>query len=131
MVKRRRRKSVNLRGVRRAISRFLVLALLFSQLAMAAYACPLPANAPMVASAPETNCCGGMPSPLCSANCAQGAQAQDRGHPPQFISPAFFVLVSRAAPLVAIGDVSWPAHRARSLPPPGPEPSRLHSRLRI
>src|SRR5690242_9490420 len=125
------RKKAKLCAVRRAISRFLVVALLFSQLAVAAYDCPLPANAPMVAGAPEMDCCGGMPSPLCGANCAQGAQAQDRGHPTQFIAPASWVMVSRAAPLAAMREVSWPAHPARSLPPPGPEPSRLHSRLRI
>jgi len=117
--------------VRRIISRFLVLALLFSQMAMAAYACPLPANAPMVAGAPGMDCCGGMPSPLCGANCAQGAQVQDRGHPPQFIAPTSWVAVSHAAPLVAMRDVSWPTPRAGSLAPPGPGPSRLHSRLRI
>jgi hypothetical protein len=114
---------------------FAAFAVLFTQLAISALACPGPEAVVTPAAAhPDTAHCHQTdtnPSPLCPAHCAQGQQSLDK--PP----------VPAIAPAVLIACVSWPATQAarasqdpmrRSLhpvPPAEPPPTLRNCCLRI
>ena len=118
-------------AVRRILSFLVAAALLFTQVALSAYACSLPAGAPAVASAPEPDCCGGTPSPLCGAHCAEQAQAQERTQATLPVAPPSLAVATLVPALLVTHWAPQPARPALSIPPPGPDPSVLYCRLRI
>ena len=119
---------------RRLVSVAAVAALLFAQLAVAAYACPgdVGASVPAATVQAMPGCEGmGTPAPLCASHCSDGAQS--------FEKPAN----AGVAPAVMVGTIEWhaiapvaPARvaggpRARATPPPGPPLSIRNCCLRI
>ena len=101
---------------------FALLGVLFSQLAIAAYACPLPDGpAAQAMGAPEGGmpCCDeASPAPdgaLCSAHCQQGDQSLDKPAP-----PAPGALPSAVGLRIAVFDAAAPPAG-----PPGALPSLL------
>jgi hypothetical protein len=113
-------------------------ALLFAQVALAAFACPMDFAAEPAAATMEgcPGMDGGAPTPLCSTHCADAAQSVEKP------------VVPYVAPAVLIGEVHWdplhgvasrvpassPRHSpgsTRAIPPPEPPLSVLHCRLRI
>jgi hypothetical protein len=119
--------------MKRMLSRFAVLAMLFSQFALAAYACPMDEPVAAAAIAPaQGDCCDGPEkSPLCAAHCTDGLQAQkptqsvlaDAPLVPLITSqPHFFIVMPSAPPLPVV---------ANAAPPPGPPPAIRNTRLRI
>lgn len=125
------RKPVKLCPVRRYLSVLIALALLFSQLALAAYACPMAPPVAVVSHGGPMDCCDGMPSPLCGAHCAQGAQAQDRVQSGSPVAPFHAVIASRGPIFVVVAHSPPYPRPARSVRPPGLAPDLLYSRLRI
>ncbi len=119
--------------MRRVISIIAVAALLFSQLALAAYACPMAWPASAAASSPaHGDCCDGpVNSPLCGAHCAPEAQAQKAAQPLPAAPPASPVLASRPDFFVVMRFAPATTPTAYAAPPPGPEPAIRNSRLRI
>ena len=86
--------------VRRAAALLGIAALLFTQLAVSAYACPGDeATQASDATVSMAGCdeMGAAPSPLCHPHCTQGQQSLDK---PEVPNPP---------PAVFIGFASWPA----------------------
>lgn len=117
------------RLLRRWLSGAVLLALLFTRLATAAYACPS-----VLAAAAAMPCIGSSAdelhqpmeageAALCLEHCKSGAQAVDAGHAPTPAAPASYpTLVVQLADADA-GDVAAPSWTARALareraPPP-------------
>ena len=98
------------RPVRRLASWIAIAALLFAQLAVAAFACEMAVSAPVAATA-DCHEPGGMGSPLCDRHCNPEVQSQ---------APAAFV----AAPFVAAFIAALPAVPAARIAP-GPAPREL------
>ena len=113
------------RRIRRVAAAFAVAALLFTQLALSAFACPGEAMMSMQSGeAMHGPDCDGMdsgPSPLCQSHCAQGQQSLDKPDAPS-VPPA--IMIGLLAWPVVLGDsctLSHPGpHDARVAPPPEP-----------
>ena len=119
--------------MRRIVSIVAAAALLFCQLALAAYACPMAAPAAVEVSAPaHGDCCDGpAPSPLCGVHCGQDAQAQKPYQPEQVSPPASTVIASRPDFFVVIRLPAAAPPLVRAGRPPSPEPGIRNTRLRI
>jgi hypothetical protein len=116
--------------MRRALCILVTIAVLFSQLALAAYPCPMPANAPVAGATPgDGDCCGGR-SPLCGASCMQASQAPDRPLATHVVPPASSVIAGRGPTYLLPREAAVPRSALRSVLSPGPGPA-LHNRLRI
>ncbi len=120
----------------RAFAAVAAIALLFTQLAVSAFACP-GESAPEFTSTSQMDSMPGChesdaaPSPLCPAHCTQAAQSLDK--PP----------VPDVAPAVLIGDAAWrtaddvfastpiAARASRLIPPAEPPPAIRNCCLRI
>jgi hypothetical protein len=98
------------RAFRMRISWLAAAMLLFSQLAVAAFACEMAAGAPVAVMA-DCHEMGGMDSPLCDRHCNPEVQSQ---------APVAFV----AAPFVASFVAALPAVPAARIAP-GPAPREL------
>jgi len=117
--------------MRRAICILATIAVLFSQLALAAYACPMPGGVPVAATMPAGgDCCGGRGSLLCGAHCAQASQVPERPLASNALPTASMVLAIQAPLHVVLREAGAPQSASRPIPPPGPQPA-LRSRLRI
>lgn len=118
------------KSTRRLIALLCTVMLVWSQLAVAAYACPLDlsfaAPAATAMAGMPADCAGDMdrdakPSPLCKAHCDPSAQADHRASldiPPLVLmsaAPAF--LLGLAAPSVARAHPVRPAWLADASPP--------------
>lgn len=123
--------SVKLPRTLRALFALLALAgVLFSQLAVAAYACPgVGAMAPLAMAAPGESAapdCHRMPGPqtidaLCRAHCQQGDQSVERVTAPAFapaVGPACFVLRMEPAAAVPARPSAQPSLLERPTEPP-------------
>lgn len=109
---------------RRWLAAWLVLVMLFAQLATAAYACPRGlAEAPVAMPA----CHGAHPEvdqpQLCKAHCEQGSQSFSPVVSPDLSTVPMLLAVldwTRAAPTTAMQ--AWPAALHAGAPPPGSPP---------
>lgn len=131
--------------MQRWVSGALLVAILFAQLATAAYACPAMqvANREAAASKASMPCAGSMAdgavmgmdpdlAALCLEHCKSGAQTVDIGHTPSMAPSALFAVI-----VLYLGDdhgadaPSWAAHeRVRDRAPP-PAHSIFHCCWRI
>jgi hypothetical protein len=128
---------VNLhRGQRRWLSAGLIVALLFMQLATAAYACPRERERfqPSQTAAEMPGCDGNMPlamdadqPQLCKAHCEQGSHVVNTTEACDATTPPMVVAVlDWAHSAVAPTSGATPRHRSRSgLSPPGSPPLYL------
>ena len=122
----------------RAVSAVLcIVAVLFSQLAMSAYACPgADGMATAASAAQEVPPCHEQeprdePSALCAAHCQQGDQSLDRS-----VVPAVALVALPGSVFLAALPVQQPAPRAGSQSsllerPTGPPLAVRHCRFRI
>jgi hypothetical protein len=133
------------RSLYRWVSGMLLVAILFTQLATAAHACPSMrvADRDEAASMASMPCAGSMAdgavlgmdpnqAALCLQHCQAGAQTVDTGHAPSMAAAAMFAVI-----VLTLGDdrstdaPSWFAHaRVRDRAPP-PVHSILHCCWRI
>lgn len=125
------------RSLRRWLSGWLVLAVLFTQLATAAYACPM-ASAAIEQSAETTDAevmpCASMMAGaagmmldadqpgLCMQHCQAGSQTVDQSNPAAVPAPALLPTLKLRTPEPACGALpAWAAHRrSRDSAPPLP-----------
>ena len=127
------------RALQRSVSRFLLLAIVFAQLAVTAHACPKLFSAgpaepvAMIMAEGESDCDHmGEPSPnLCAAHCQPGLQAVGHADSPSF-PPAD--LPGRSIPLIS--PVEPPrlefVHARHGIAPAAPPPHAiLHCCFRI
>ncbi len=126
------------RQTRRWWSGGLIAALLFLQLATAAYACPLVARAAMPADMPcaEMMARGLMNDEahpgLCAEHCKAGAMNVDAGHAPvvQAFAPAA-VLAVLPEPTAQVLPATWAAHDRQRRRAPPPTHTVLHCCYRV
>lgn len=120
------------RRLRRWVSAGMMVAVLFTQLAVAAYSCPAPVvdalPTAMASAMPDCHEMEGapdaVPAPLCKAHCSNEAQSSARGLTPDLepnpASMALLVRVIEPAPAVSLATAFLrappPAHAIRSLP---------------
>jgi hypothetical protein len=108
--------------VRRIAAWLAVAALAFSQLAVAAYACPasMPESGPDIVQDMADEC-GKLPSPnLCERHCDYGASSVQTASPPAIV-PEPALLPWRVEPFVALSASASSRERllpARADPPP-------------
>ncbi len=115
---------------RRPIGLLLIASLMWTQFAVAAYACPAMAPNAVPGSQHAMPDCDGMHSApaladadnpnLCLQHCLQGAQTTDHGQPAHLAPPvgAVLAIVSVASPTPSIALAALERSIGRSRPPP-------------
>lgn len=119
----------------RWLSGWLIVVLLFAQLATAAYACPLPpAAAPSAPMAAMPGCDEHLPGALdpdqpqlCRAHCQQGAQTVGQPVAPDLTAvPVLLAVLDWTPAVVAVSPGAVPtAELVSGAPPPGSPPLYL------
>lgn len=133
------------RTLRRRLAGWLALAILFTQVATAAYACPAaPEAAPAVAAAAGLPCLDHMAAEtpmdadlpgLCHAYCHAGDGQQPTDHPPQpqaALATRVLLFAFDAAPApAAMHAAPWAAHERNRQRAPAEPHSLLHCVYRL
>jgi hypothetical protein len=123
--------------IRRCLSAWLVLAILFAQLATAAYACPasgaahVPCAASMAADGGAPRLDPAQPG-LCLQHCQAPSQTLDQGHSPSVPAPvAIPTLIVEPLAEASVEATVWSAQEIRRDRRPSTPHSVLHCCYRI